>query len=142
MASSRTGLPALSDDSGIVVNALQGAPGVRSARYACASDAAPRSDARNNAKLLAALKNTPDRSAQFVCVLVYLRHAADPLPIIAQGVWSGQILLAPSGANGFGYDPLFFDPKLGMSVAALSSEQKNRHSHRGQAIRALLAQLV
>jgi XTP/dITP diphosphohydrolase len=140
-ASERTGLPALADDSGLAVDALQGAPGVWSARYACESDDAPRSDVRNNEKLLAALDGVQDRSATFVCVLVLVRHADDPLPVIAQGLWRGQILTALIGSKGFGYDPLFFDPVAGLGAAQMAEEQKNRLSHRGKAIASLLAQL-
>ncbi len=140
-ASERTGLPALADDSGLAVDALQGAPGVWSARYACESENAPRSDTRNNEKLLAALDGVQDRSATFVCVLVFVRHAADPLPVIAQGLWRGQILTVPLGMNGFGYDPIFFDPTVGQGAAQMAEEQKNRLSHRGKAIASLLAQL-
>jgi XTP/dITP diphosphohydrolase len=130
-----TGLPALADDSGIVVDALGGAPGLLSARYAGAHGDAQ----ANNRKLLAALEGLPEpnRTARFVAVLVLLRHADDPLPLIAQGVWEGRILDAPRGANGFGYDPLFFDPLLGRGAAELEPELKNRVSHRGQALAAL-----
>jgi XTP/dITP diphosphohydrolase len=140
-ASERTSLPALADDSGLAVDALQGAPGVWSARYACESEDAPRSDARNNEKLLHALDGMQDRGATFVCVLVFVRHPADPLPTIAQGLWRGQILTAPCGVNGFGYDPLFFDPMAGLAAAQMAEEQKNRLSHRGKAIASLLKQL-
>jgi len=130
-----TGLPALADDSGIVVDALDGAPGLLSARYAGAHGDAQ----ANNRKLLAALQGVPEskRTARFVAVLVLLRHAGDPLPLIAQGIWEGRILDAPRGANGFGYDPLFFDPLLGRGAAELEPELKNRVSHRGQALAAL-----
>ena len=127
-----SGLPALADDSGIVVDALDGAPGLLSARYA-----GTHGDAQaNNRKLLAELQGVPEakRSARFVAVLVLLRHADDPLPLVAQGVWEGRILDAPRGANGFGYDPLFFDPLLGCGAAELEPELKNRVSHRGQAL--------
>jgi len=127
-----TGLPALADDSGIVVDALDGAPGLLSARYAGAHGDAQ----ANNRKLLADLQGVPEakRTARFVAVLVLLRHAEDPLPLIAQGVWEGRILDAPRGANGFGYDPLFFDPLLGRGAAEFEPELKNRVSHRGQAL--------
>jgi XTP/dITP diphosphohydrolase len=127
-----TGLPALADDSGIVVDALDGAPGLLSARYAGAHG----DSGANNRKLLAALQGLPEskRSARFVAVLVLLRHADDPLPLVAQGVWEGRILDAPRGENGFGYDPLFFDPLLGRGAAELEPELKNRVSHRGQAL--------
>ena len=127
-----SGLPALADDSGIVVDALDGAPGLGSARYA-----GTHGDAHaNNLKLLAALQGVPElkRTARFVAVLVLLRRADDPLPLIAQGVWEGRVLDAPRGANGFGYDPLFFDPLLGHGAAELEPELKNRVSHRGQAL--------
>jgi len=127
-----SGLPALADDSGIVVDALDGAPGLLSARYA-----GVHGDANaNNRKLLADLQGVPEtkRTARFVAVLVLLRHADDPLPLIAQGVWEGRVLEAPRGANGFGYDPLFFDPLLGRGAAELEPELKNQVSHRGQAL--------
>jgi XTP/dITP diphosphohydrolase len=130
-------LPALADDSGICVRALGGAPGVQSARYA----GEPRSDARNNAKLIAALQGVADRAAHFACVLALVRHADDPLPIIAQGVWHGTIIDAPRGTGGFGYDPHFLDPTTGMTGAELPLAQKNELSHRGQAMRSLIAKL-
>ncbi|MDT8407034.1 MAG: RdgB/HAM1 family non-canonical purine NTP pyrophosphatase [Methylococcales bacterium] len=134
-----SGLPALADDSGLVVDALHGAPGVRSARYA--GDSAD--DAANNRQLLAALAEVPweRRSARFVCVLVWLRHADDPCPIIAEGVWEGRILTEPEGGNGFGYDPLFWVPGHDCASAQLSPEQKNHLSHRAQALQALKARL-
>jgi len=127
-----SGLPALADDSGIVVDALGGAPGLLSARYA-----GRHGDAQaNNRKLLADLQGVPEakRTARFVAVLVLLRHADDPLPLIAQGVWEGRVLEAARGENGFGYDPLFFDPLLGRGAGELEPELKNRVSHRGQAL--------
>lgn len=138
-ASAASGLPALADDSGLEVAALDGAPGVRSARFA--GDAA--SDADNNAKLLKQLAGVPaaQRAARFVCVVVFLRHAEDPVPVIAQGFWEGRILEAPRGAGGFGYDPLFFVPESGCAAAELDAAAKRRMSHRGQAMTALLAQL-
>jgi XTP/dITP diphosphohydrolase len=132
-----TGLPALADDSGICVEALGGAPGVISAIYA----GEPRSDARNNEKLLAAMQNLADRRAHYHCALVLLRHADDPQPIIAEGQWHGVILQAARGEGGFGYDPLFLDASLNQTVAEISTEDKNRVSHRGQALRALLEKL-
>lgn len=132
-----TGLPALADDSGVCVNALGGAPGVTSARYA----GEPKSDARNNAKLVAELSAQADRSAYYYCVLVFLRHADDPQPVIAEGRWEGEIILSPRGEGGFGYDPYFWLPRLGMTVAELSAEDKNRNSHRGQALRMLVEKL-
>lgn len=138
-AAAASGLPALADDSGLEVEALHGAPGVRSARYAGASAG----DAANNAQLLAALADVPDaaRGARFICVMAFLRHAEDPVPVLAQGEWRGRILGAPRGDGGFGYDPLFEVTELGCSAAELSREQKQVRSHRGQAMRALLAQL-
>lgn len=132
-AAEATGMPAMADDSGIVVDALGGAPGLYSARYSGAGDAA------NNTKLLEAMKDVPDgqRSARFYCCIVYLRHAADQLPIIAEASWEGSIMHQLSGANGFGYDPLFFVPGHACSSAELPPEEKNRISHRGQALRKL-----
>lgn len=134
-----SGLPALADDSGLEVAALHGAPGVRSARYA----SEPSTDAANNAKLLQALSGVPDtqRAARFVCVLVLLRHADDPVPLIAQGLWPGRILEAPRGDNGFGYDPLFHVPEQNCSAAELPAALKNRISHRARAMAALTQQL-
>jgi len=132
-----TGLPALADDSGVCVNALGGAPGVYSARFA----GEPKSDARNNAKLIADLAAHADKSAYYYCVLVYVRHADDPQPVIADGVWRGQMMAAPRGANGFGYDPYFLVPEFGRTAAELEPFEKNAVSHRGQALRALVAKL-
>ncbi len=134
-----SGLPAIADDSGLEVAALGGAPGVYSARYAGMQG----DDAANNAKLLAALAEVPDeqRAARFVSVLALLRHADDPVPVIAFGAWPGCVLRAPQGANGFGYDPLFLDPESGLSAAELSAADKNARSHRARAFTALLAQL-
>lgn len=132
-----TGLPALADDSGVCVNALQGAPGVYSARYA----GEPKSDTRNNQQLVANLAAHADRSAYYYCVLVYVRSEHDPQPIIAEGVWAGEIIESPRGEGGFGYDPHFWIPALGMSAAELSPQQKNQCSHRGQALRALVEKL-
>jgi len=133
-ASKNTGLPALADDSGICVNILGGKPGILSARYA----GEPKSDERNNQKLVEALKNQSDRRAYYYCVIALLRHPEDPQPIIADGSWHGEILLNPRGNGGFGYDPYFFLADLGKTAAELPMEQKNRISHRGKA----LAQLV
>lgn len=134
-----TGLPALADDSGLTVDALDGRPGVRSARFA----GEEATDNDNVEALLAALKDTPEaeRSAQFHCVLVYLRHADDPTPIICHGRWPGRILAEPRGQGGFGYDPAFLVPEHGCSAAELTREQKGRISHRGRALASLLEQL-
>ena len=132
-----SGLSALADDSGLCVTALGGAPGVYSARYA----GEPKSDARNNDKLLAEMRGKTDRRAHYVCVLVLCRFAEDPQPIIAEGEWHGEILDAPRGSGGFGYDPLFLVPELGCSSAELSAEEKNARSHRGIALRRLIEQL-
>jgi non-canonical purine NTP pyrophosphatase, rdgB/HAM1 family len=139
-AAAGSALPAIADDSGIEVDALNGAPGIYSARYAGpAAD-----DAANNAKLLAALADVPDaaRSARYQCVMVYLRHAEDPTPIICVGTWEGRILREPRGDNGFGYDPLFFLPAQRCTAAELEPATKNALSHRGQALRGLVAQLI
>jgi XTP/dITP diphosphohydrolase len=135
-----SGLAAIADDSGIEVDALDGAPGIYSARYA-GTDA---SDQANCEKLLRALAERPEasRSARFQCVMVYLRHAEDPTPLICQGTWEGLILDAPRGQHGFGYDPIFGVPTHGLSSAELSPETKNALSHRGQALRALVASLL
>jgi XTP/dITP diphosphohydrolase len=132
-----TGLPALADDSGVCVNVLGGAPGVYSARFA----GEPKSDARNNEKLIADLAAHADKSAYYYCVLVYVRHADDPQPVIADGVWRGQIVDAPRGSNGFGYDPYFLLPDFGRTAAELEPHEKNAVSHRGQALRALVDKL-
>lgn len=129
-ASKLSGLPALADDSGICVNALNGGPGVYSARYA----GEPKSDARNNQKLVDVLRNQPDHKAHYYCIMVLVRHADDPQPIIADGAWHGEITLEPRGEGGFGYDPYFFLPDLGKTGAELPMEQKNQTSHRGKAL--------
>ena len=139
-ASAATGLPALADDSGLVVPALGGEPGIHSARYAGSHG----DSAANIAKLLEAMRTLPDsqRAAHFTCVLVLLRHADDPEPLVAEGRWFGQVLLSPRGEKGFGYDPVFLDPRHGLTAAELDAATKNQASHRGQAIarlRALLA---
>lgn len=136
-ASRLSGLPALADDSGLEVDALNGAPGIHSARYA----GEPTSDARNNARLLASLAEVPEgrRRARYWCVLVLLRHVEDPVPLIVQRSWEGEILQAPRGEGGFGYDPLFWLPDQSASAAELSAELKNRLSHRGRALQALVA---
>lgn len=133
-ASRCSGLPALADDSGICVSALGGAPGVNSARYA----GEPRSDERNNLKLIEALKNQMDRRAYYYCVIVLVRHADDPQPVIADGSWHGEIIDSPRGTGGFGYDPYFYLPELGKTSAELTAEQKNKISHRGQALAKLV----
>lgn len=138
-AAQHTYLPALADDSGLEVDTLNGAPGIYSARYAGPGA----SDSENLAKLLDMLKGVPDaqRTARFQCVLVYLRHALDPTPLICQGTWEGRILTEARGANGFGYDPVFFVPTHGVSAAELPADVKNSLSHRGQALRQLVAAL-
>ncbi len=136
-ASALSGLPALADDSGLCVDALGGAPGVHSARYA----GEPRSDERNNAKLLQALYEHQDRRAHYYCIIVFMRHARDPQPLIAQGFWHGEILRAPRGTGGFGYDPLFLDPGLGQTGAELAPAKKNFISHRAKAL-ALLGEVL
>jgi XTP/dITP diphosphohydrolase len=136
-AARATGLPALADDSGICVNALGGAPGVYSARYA----GEPKSDARNNEKVLRDLAAHADKSAYYYCVLVYVRHADDPQPVIADGRWDGVLVEQARGEGGFGYDPHFLLPELDRTVAELAAEEKNRLSHRGQALRALMDKL-
>jgi XTP/dITP diphosphohydrolase len=136
-----TGLPALADDSGLEVDALQGAPGIYSARFAGATGGD--ADAANNRKLLELLHAVPEaeRSARFQCVLVFMRHARDPAPLICQGSWEGRILASARGAHGFGYDPLFFVPTQSMSAAELPAQLKNHISHRGQAMAQLLTPL-
>lgn len=138
-AAQLTGLPAIADDSGLAVSALGGAPGIYSARYA----GEPSDDAANISKLLDALAETPaeKRQAAFHCVLVYLRHAADPTPLICHGSWHGAIALTRSGEGGFGYDPVFYLPALGKTAAALTATEKQQLSHRGKALRQLLEQL-
>jgi len=136
-ASAHAKLPALADDSGLCVRALDGAPGVQSARYA----GEPRSDARNNAKLIAALEGVADRRAHYACVLALVRRADDPEPIIAEGTWHGTIVDVPRGTGGFGYDPHFLDASTGSTGAELPLDRKNELSHRGKAIRALIARL-
>lgn len=133
-----TGLPAISDDSGIEVDALRGEPGIYSARYAGSHGAA--ADTENNAKLLRELEGVAeaDRSARFQCVITYMRHAKDPMPLICQGTWEGRILFSEEGENGFGYDPLFYVPSHGCASARLDAATKNAISHRGQALAQLL----
>ena len=139
-ASRLTNLPALADDSGICVDALQGAPGVLSARYADSSKSMWQ-DERNNTKLLENLTGNPDHHAHYYCVMVLVRHADDPQPIISEGIWSGEILEHARGDGGFGYDPLFLDDKTGKTGAELPLEIKNRISHRGQALAQMLHKL-
>ena len=136
-ASAHSGLPALADDSGICVEALGGAPGVYSARYA----GEPKSDQRNNEKLIAALANETNRRAHYTCVMVYVRHPDDPEPIISEGRWHGEIIDTPRGENGFGYDPYFLVPQFGKTGAELDQDTKNDISHRGQALRDLVEKL-
>ena len=137
-ASAATGLPALADDSGICVHALSGAPGVYSARYA----GEPKSDQRNNEKLIGELAGQADRSAHYVCVLVFVRRPDDPQPLIAEGEWHGEIVDSPRGEGGFGYDPYFLLSDEGVTAAELPAEEKNSRSHRGKALTKLVARLT
>lgn len=139
-AAQHTGLPAVADDSGIEVDALQGAPGVYSARFS-APDA---TDEKNNALLVEKLANVPEqlRTARYRAVIVYMRHAKDPSPIICEGSWEGRIVLEPLGEGGFGYDPYFWLPSHGCTSAQLSAAEKNALSHRGQALRELVSKLT
>lgn len=139
-AAKASGLPAIADDSGIEVDALNGQPGIYSARYA-GEDA---SDQQNVEKLLEAMSGVPDeqRSARFQCLMVYVRHENDPVPVICQGSWEGKILTAPQGENGFGYDPVFFVPEENCSAAQLTPEKKNSMSHRGKALAQLVGRLT
>ena len=132
-----TGLPALADDSGLCVSALGNVPGVFSARYA----GEPKSDERNNQKLVADLNGKEDRRAHYVAVLVFVHHAADPQPIVVEGEWHGEIIDTPRGVNGFGYDPYFLIPDLSLTAAEISAGEKNLRSHRGKAIREMIARL-
>lgn len=134
-----SGLPALADDSGLSVEALGGAPGVRSARYALDAGG-EKSDAANNERLLREMAGMTDRGARFVCALVAVRSANDPEPLVAMGRWAGEILTVPSGDGGFGYDPLMHVPALGQTVASLPADIKNRHSHRALAAVQLIEQ--
>ena len=140
-ASRQTGLPALADDSGLCVAALDGAPGVYSARYAQRAGG-EKSDAANNALLVSNLAGRADRRAWYVAVLVYVRSADDPQPLIGEGVWHGEILDTPEGEHGFGYDPHFYLPELGATAASLDPDEKNRVSHRARALRQLLDKLA
>lgn len=139
-AAAHTGLAAIADDSGLEVDALHGAPGIYSARFA----GADANDADNVNKLLEELEQTPeaDRTARFQCLMVYMRHAEDPTPLICQGTWEGRILFSPRGDNGFGYDPVFYVPDHDCAAAELPPDIKNRLSHRGQALRQLVQQLI
>lgn len=136
-ASSVANLPALGDDSGLCVNILNGAPGLRSARYASKF----KLDFVNNRKLIKNLINSTDKSAYYYCVLVYMRHVNDPRPIVSDGIWHGEILTKAKGQYGFGYDSIFWLPKLAKTVAELSLSEKNMYSHRGQASRTLIEKL-
>lgn len=142
-ACEHTGHPAIADDSGIEVDALNGAPGIYSARFSNGWQGENASDGRNNAYLLERLAGVPDaqRTARYQCVLVYMRHAADPTPLICQASWEGRILTAPQGENGFGYDPLFWLDELNCTSAQLPKDEKNRISHRAKAMAMLLAAL-
>ncbi len=135
-ASRAARLPALADDSGLCVEALGGQPGVHSAYFAGRAGRREERDARNNQKLLSVLQDF--RAAYYACILVLVRHADDPLPLVAEGLWRGEIAVAPRGANGFGYDPLFLLPALGRTAAELEPQEKNRISHRGKALARLL----
>ena len=136
-ASQLSGLPALADDSGLCVDALDGAPGVLSARYA----GEPKSDARNNARLIADLAGIARRGAHYTCVLALVRHPGDPEPLIAEGIWNGVVIDTPRGSGGFGYDPHVLDPQFGLTGAELPLEQKNAVSHRGKAMRLVIDRL-
>ena len=136
-ASNASNLPALADDSGICVDALNGMPGILSARFSGGLT----DDKRNNKKLLELLKDEKNRKAHYYCALVFIRSPKDPQPIIAEGIWQGEILLGPQGKNGFGYDPIFLDYKTDLSAAELTPELKNRISHRGQALQKLKQKL-
>ncbi len=145
-ASLHANLPAIADDSGICVDALGGKPGVHSARFANIADGEPslskvNQDEKNNQTLLSAIKNVNNRAAYYYCAIVLVRSADDPQPLIAEGIWSGEILTAPRGTGGFGYDPLFLDLTLGKTGAELSPEDKNQISHRGQALQQLIKKL-
>jgi len=140
-ASRASGLPALADDSGLCVDALGGEPGVHSAHYAGWKGSRAQRDAANNARLLAALETQADRGAHFACVMVLMRHPDDPQPLVAEGNWVGEIGRTARGENGFGYDPLFVLPGRGCTSAELPAEEKNRISHRGQALVRLLDRL-
>ena len=137
-ASSQSQLPALADDSGLVVDALNGEPGIYSARYAGENA----TDEDNIVKLLSCMDNEDDRGARFLCAMVFIRYASDPEPIIVEKSWEGEILRELKGKNGFGYDPIFYLPELNCTSAQLSAEEKNRKSHRGQALQEILKHLL
>ena len=136
-ASKKTGLPAIADDSGLCVDILKGEPGIHSARFS----GSPKSDENNNLKLLDLLKGKQKRKAHYYCTIVYIKSTDDPQPIIAEGIWQGEILESPRGKNGFGYDPLFLDYKTDLSAAELSAEIKNKISHRSQALKKIKQKL-
>ncbi|MDC0423556.1 RdgB/HAM1 family non-canonical purine NTP pyrophosphatase [Methylophilaceae bacterium] len=136
-ASKKTGLPAIADDSGLCVDILKGEPGIYSARFS----GSPRSDENNNLKLLDLLKDQYNRKAHYYCAIVFIKSSDDPQPVIAEGIWQGEILKIPRGKNGFGYDPLFLDYKTDLSAAELSTELKNKISHRGQALQKIKQKL-
>ena len=140
-ASEQTGLAAIADDSGLEVSALEGEPGIYSARYSCDIEGEAYNDDTNNKKLLDRLEGVSDRRARFVCALSFVKHAKDPTPIVAVGYWEGRILEAPSGSEGFGYDPLFYVESEGCTSAELSPETKNAISHRGQALSSFMTML-
>jgi XTP/dITP diphosphohydrolase len=141
-ASEVTGLPALADDSGLCVPSLRGEPGVHSAYYAGRDGSREERDARNNARLVGELRATPERAAFYYCVLVLVRYPGDPTPLVADGMWHGEIVLEPAGSNGFGYDPFFLVAGSGLTAAQFQPEEKNRVSHRGRALAALAAKLA
>lgn len=136
-----TGLPAIADDSGLVVDALNGAPGIYSARYASDENNGEKSDSANCEKLLRVLEGEQNREARFLCVLVFMRHAEDPTPLICQGEWGGQIAISMFGEGGFGYDPLFYVPSLKHTAAQLSKDEKSEISHRAKALNKLMLQI-
>ena len=136
-ASKKTGLPAIADDSGLCVDILKGEPGIHSARFS----GLPKSDENNNLKLLEVLKDKHIRKAHYYCAIVFIKSTDDPQPIIAEGLWQGEILEIPRGKNGFGYDPLFLDDKTNLSAAELSTEIKNKISHRSQALKKIKQKL-
>ena len=136
-ASKKTGLPAIADDSGLCVDILKGEPGIHSARFS----GLPKSDENNNLKLLEVLKDKHIRKAHYYCAIVFIKSTDDPQPIIAEGLWQGEILEIPRGKNGFGYDPLFLDYKTNLSAAELSTEIKNKISHRSQALKKIKQKL-